>query len=278
MKWQIKSNLIIPNTAFIVLVLLGLLLLTACTDQILIQTDSPSLPIRPTANQSQDAATPQTESEAVINLLTEASSEFLHPGWLHLRIQAASDTDQNSASAPVEDSVVSIESQTDCWLDLDENQVIQRSICILADPEGTIIQIGVQTLDESWIIYDGITTTQDRIKTSFTPEIDSLAIKIAKDHPEVRVKKIPPEVTKDVIQLSYSVRFNAPAVISDYALPITQREYVYTFDQQTGMLWLYQEWVYFEDQDPRIATQIKYQEIEFAESPPEEILQYFTRE
>ena len=86
------------------------------------------------------------------------------------------------------------------------------------------------------------------------------------------------EISEEMIQLSYIVSFNTPVAISDYHLPITGREYIYTFDLQTGIRWLYQEWVSFEEGDPRIATQIEYLEIEFVESPPDEILQYFTRE
>lgn len=249
------------------LVLMGLFLLTACSGP----NSSHPLP-------ELTITVEGDETTAVMNMLSEAAHEFLQPGWLHIIQQTSSDTDQNQDKAQQEENLIPTETQTECWLDLDENLVIQESVCFLSGLDGSIIQIGVRTVEESWIIYNGITTAQDRIKTSYTPEVDSLTSKAAKDNLVLKVKEFPPEVTKEAIQLSYVINLNSPVMIKDYKLPITNREYIYTFDQQTGMMLLYQAWVSFEESDPRLSGQIDYQVIEFVEIPPEDILQYFVKE
>lgn len=267
MKWQNQSHKTIQVTTHIMLVLMSLFLLTACTG---------SNAIHP----QPESTTPveSDETTAVMNMLSEAAHEFLHPGWLHFIQQASSDTDQDQNDAQQNENLVPSETQAECWLDLDENLVIQKSVCILSDLEGSIIQIGVSTIEESWIIYKGVTTAQDRIKTPYTPEIDTLADKVAKDDPDLTVSDSPTDISQEGIQLSYAFSPNSPVLIRDYDLPITKREHIYTFDPQTGMMKLYQEWVSFEESDPRIAGQIEYRVFEFVKIPPEDILQYFDRE
>lgn len=261
MKWQKKSSTAIPVKTLTTLILMSLFLLTACSSPAN-ETPSPQ------------SETKDDEAVAVMETLSDTVHEFLHPGWLHFIQQASSDTDQDQNNANEDGISIPSETQTECWFDLDEDLVIQRSICILSDPEGAIIQTGVTTAEESWITYNGITTLQDRFRITYTPEIDSLINKVAKNNPDLKVRNFPAEVSEEIIQLSYIVSFNTPVTISDYHLPITGQEYIYTFDLQTGIRWLYQEWVTFAEGDPRIATQIQYLIIEFIDSPPEDILLY----
>jgi hypothetical protein len=241
------------------------------------ENSKPTEAASPTQQENTPTANPDRESISVSEI-SEIAHQYLHPGWLHFIKENASDTDRGNKGILEDGNVLSANSIWECWLNLDEMLLIQDSVCIQTNPDGSIIQVGVRSGNVGWnSSTDEVVVHNEDVTAPYIPDIDALASQAAKSNASLAVEEVTDEQGKMYYQLSYAVAESSPIPLWDYDNPVTAFDYVYRFDPETGVMLYFQQVVTFEDGSQRVIEQTMHQVFEIVDEAPDEIHQYLSK-
>lgn len=279
MKWIRKT--VITILVSLLLLSLSSTLFTACKAQGEEVNSQPTEPVEVSAetapSQTPDKANQEAdETSIIIAELSETAKEFLHSGWLHFTQQLSSDTDIGNRGTLEDGTVIPAESFFECWLYLDGDLFIQKSICIQTALDGSIVQVGVRSGDVSWNSATDQVIIAEGTKAAYYSDIDAMANKVTMYGADPIVSETISENNDKLIQFSFDVSESTPVSVSDYDRLVTHWRFIYTFNPETGMIVSYQQWVTFEDGNQRLFEQVIHQQFEIVNEAPADILDYLS--
>ncbi len=169
-----------------------------------------------------------------ISDISQAAHTYLHAGWLHFIKEDTSDTDRGNRGVLDDGNVLSANSVWECWLHLDDALAISESVCIQTNMDGSVIQVGVRSGNVIWNSSTDEIIEYNGAFSPYIPDIDTLPNQAARNNASLSIEQIVDDQEK--IQVSFSSEEASPVPLWDYDNPVTGFDYIYIFDQETGMM------------------------------------------
>lgn len=225
-------------------------------------------------NKQEPRITTSGDVERVIEQLNKKATEAIRSTWVHIREVKKFDTDLPNNGVLPNGMAVPNEQINDIWHYIDEQGMITKTISIMRDKDGNIVQVGVGSNGTSWNSATGEVDGQDYFQLEgldggFLREL--MWLKSFGSNPVMKSVELPnghPGVQVEIVE-----KFDEPLDGDDYKVPIVGAETVATFDSITGYLISWEKIFYLQDGSKRVFSRL-IQEVQI-EPPTEEVLTYF---
>lgn len=219
--------------------------------------------------------TTPVDVEQVIEQLNRKATDAIRSSWVHIREAKKFDTDLPNNGVLPNGVAIPNEQSNDIWYYVDEQGMITKTVSIMHDKDGNIVQVGVGSNGTSWNSATDEVDVQNYLQLEgldggFLKEL--MWLKSFGSNPVMKSVELPNG--HPGVQITIIDKFDEPLDGDAYKVPAVAIETVATFDSTTGYLISWEKIFYFQDGARRIFSQIT-QEVQI-EPPTEEVLAYLS--
>lgn len=232
-----------------------------------------SAPAIPETTKEKLAARDEVELSAreVYDQLNQKALTATRSGWLHGREHRKYDIDAPNFGVHPNGMAIPTEEETDFWFYFNDEGFIERSVTIVRNMDGQVVQAGIYSNGTSWNTATNEIRSDEMFPWGYGFDY---GLHYYLDNPDLTWSNSSDQNDKPVTTFTIRVQEDKPAVVEEFSSPILAMDHYYYFDTETGFLSHTYSIAHLENGSQRIFEDIR---VEFSTgvTPPPDVLAYF---